>query len=53
MKIGMYKLKQAWNDNPIQVAIVASGAIAACAKLIDSIAGIQSKRAYAKRGKRK
>jgi inosine-uridine nucleoside N-ribohydrolase len=41
------KLKQAWNENPIGVAIVAAGVMTATAKLLDSIGSYQSKRAYA------
>lgn len=41
------KLKQAWNENPIGVAIVAAAVMTAAAKLIDSVGSYQSKRAYA------
>lgn len=47
----MDKIKQAWNENPIGVAIVATGVCTALAKLIDSVSGIQSRRAYARRGR--
>jgi hypothetical protein len=51
---GVQKIKQAWNENPIGVAIVAGGVLTAVSKTIDAIAGFQSKRAYAKnRGKRR
>lgn len=42
-------LKQAWDENPI--ACIGAGAFAAtaAAKLIDSISGVQSRRAYAKK----
>jgi hypothetical protein len=47
------KLKQAWNENPIGVAIVAAGVMTAAAKLIDSVGSYQSKRAYAKDAERR
>lgn len=47
------KIKQAWNENPIGVAIVAAGVMTAAAKLIDSIGSYQSKRAYAKDAERR
>jgi hypothetical protein len=51
---GVQKLKEAWNENPIGVAIVAGAVLTATSKLIDAVSGIQSKRAYAKnRGKRR
>jgi hypothetical protein len=43
------KIKDAWNENPMGVAIVAAGVLTATAKFIDSISGIQSKRAYSRR----
>ena len=42
-------LKQAWDENPIATIGVAAMAATAAAKLIDSISGVQSRRAYAKR----
>lgn len=42
------KIKQAWNENPIGVAIVAAGLLTAAAKFVDAVGGYQSKRAYAK-----
>ena len=43
------KIKEAWDENPMLVAVIATGAVTAFSKLIDAVAGIQSKRAYAKR----
>lgn len=42
-------LKQAWDENPIGVIGVAALAATAASKLIDSVSGVQSRRAYAKR----
>ena len=42
------KIKEAWNENPIGVAIVVAGLFTATAKLVDAVAGIQSKRAYSR-----
>jgi hypothetical protein len=47
------KIKEAWDENPLGVAIVAAGLLTAAGKLIDSISGIQSRRAYARQGRRK
>jgi hypothetical protein len=49
----MDKIKQAWDENPIGVALVATGVFTAAAKLIDSIGSYQSKRAYAKEAERR
>jgi len=43
------KIKKEWNENPILVVAIGTGAAHALAKVIDSIAGFSSKRAYAKR----
>lgn len=43
---GLEKLKEAWNENPIGVCIVAAAVMTAAGKLIDSIGSYQSKRAY-------
>lgn len=45
------KIKDAWNENPIGVAIVVAGLFTATARLIDAVAGIQSKRAYSRQRK--
>jgi len=42
------KLKDAWNDNPLLVIGVATGACMAVAKLIDAVSGAQGRRAYAR-----
>lgn len=42
-------LKQAWNENPIAVIGVSALAVTAASKLIDSLSGVQSRRAYAKK----
>lgn len=42
------KLKQAWNENPMQCIVIGSGAIYAVAKLIDACSAAQGRRAYAK-----
>lgn len=47
------KIKEAWNENPIGVAIVVAGLFTATARLIDAVAGIQSKRAYSRQRSKK
>lgn len=42
------QLHTAWNDNPLAVIAVGAGALVAVSKVIDSLSGIQSRRAYAK-----
>jgi len=42
------RLKDAWNENPLLVIGVATGACMAVAKLIDAVSGAQGRRAYAK-----
>lgn len=49
----MDKIKQAWNENPMGVAIVAAGVFTAVAKLIDSVGSYQSKKAYAEEANRR
>lgn len=44
---GIEKLKEAWNENPIGVCLVAAAVMTAAGKLIDSVSSYQSKRAYA------
>lgn len=41
------KIKEAWDQNPMGVAIVVAAVFTAAAKLIDSVGSYQSKRAYA------
>jgi hypothetical protein len=43
----MDRIKQAWNENPMGVAIVAAAVMTAAAKLLDSVGSYQSKKAYA------
>lgn len=44
----LQKLKKEFNDNPIQVILVFSAAAYSGAKLLDAVAGIRSRNAYAK-----
>ena len=44
----LQNLKKAWNDNPVQVIVVASAAAYSAAKLLDAVAGVRSRNAYAK-----
>lgn len=46
MQEGIRKLKQKFNENPVQVIIVASLAVTAAAKLIDAVSAAQGRRAY-------
>jgi hypothetical protein len=45
----MDKIKQAWNENPVGVAVVVGGLITAAAKFIDAVGGYRSKKAYSRR----
>lgn len=45
---GIDRLKQAWDENPMLVIGVATGACMAVAKLIEAISSIQGRRAYAR-----
>lgn len=47
------KIKEAWDENPMLVVVIGTGAVTALGKLIDAAAGIQSRRAYAKRMNKK
>lgn len=47
MKPGWDKLKQKFNENPLQVILIGSLAVTAAAKLIDSVSAAQGRRAYA------
>lgn len=49
MNKGIEKLKEKFEEDPITVIAVGSMAAVAAAKLIDSLSGVQSRRAYAKR----
>lgn len=42
------KLNDAWNENPLMVIGIATGATMAVAKLIDAVSAAQGRRAYAK-----
>lgn len=46
------KIKEAWDENPVGIVIIAAGLLTASAKFIDSVASYQSKRAYASRTRR-
>ena len=50
---GIDRLKDAWNENPLLVIGVATGACMAVAKLIEAVSGVQSKRAFARRTARR
>lgn len=43
------RLEEAWNENPLLVIGVAAGLMMAASKLIDSVSGIRSRQAYARR----
>lgn len=47
------KIKEAWDDNPMLVITVGTGAIAVLGKFIEAVGSYQSKRAYAKERNRK
>jgi hypoxanthine-guanine phosphoribosyltransferase len=47
------RLKDAWNENPLLVIGVATGACMAIAKLIEAVSGVQGRRAYARQIKMK
>jgi len=42
------KLKEKWDEDPITCIVVASFAAVAVSKVIDSMGGYQSRRAYAR-----
>lgn len=42
------KLKAAWDENPLAVIAVGTGAVYAAAKLIDSLASANNSRAWSK-----
>lgn len=48
VKTAKDRIQQAWNENPLAVIAVASGAAFAAAKLIDSLNGTRNSRAWAK-----
>jgi hypothetical protein len=47
-KAGYLKLREKWNQDPVQVIIVGTLAVGATAKLIDAISAAQGRNAYAK-----
>lgn len=49
MNEGIERLKEKFNEDPLTVIAVGALAATAAAKLIDSVSGVQSRRAYAKK----
>lgn len=47
MQKGWTKIKQKFEENPLQVILIASLAATAAAKLIESVSAAQGRRAYA------
>jgi len=47
------KLKQQFNENPLQVLAVGAFVTTAAAKFIEALSGVRSKRAYARMYRRK
>lgn len=43
------RLKQEWNENPMQVLLVGAMVAGAAAKLLDAASGVRSRNAYARR----
>lgn len=48
MNNAVNKLKQAWNENPVAVIAVATGAVIATAKVLDSVTAVQNSRSWKK-----
>ncbi len=48
MKTGIDKLKQKFNEDPLQVIMIGALAATAAAKLLDSMSAAQGRRAYAR-----
>lgn len=48
IKPGLEKLEKAWNDNPLLVIGVATGAAMSIAKIVEAVSSVQGRRAYAK-----
>jgi hypothetical protein len=48
MKKAADRIKQAWEENPLAVIVVASGAVLATAKLIDSVTAAQNAKSWKK-----
>lgn len=49
MNKGIEKIKDKFEEDPLTVIAVGALAATAAAKLIDSLSGVQSRRAYAKK----
>lgn len=45
------KLKQLWNERPLEVVAVGAAAVTAAAKLLDVVSASRSRKAYAKQVK--
>ncbi len=48
MKIGIEKIKQKFNEDPLQVIVIGTLAATAAAKLLDAMSAAQGRRAYAR-----
>ncbi len=48
MKIGIEKIKQKFNEDPLQVIMIGALAATAAAKLLDAMSAAQGRRAYAR-----
>ena len=48
MKNGIDKIKQKFNDDPLQVILIGALAATAAAKLLDAMSTAQGRRAYAR-----
>ncbi len=48
MKTGIEKIKQKFNEDPLQVIMIGALAATAAAKLLDSMSAAQGRRAYAR-----
>jgi hypoxanthine-guanine phosphoribosyltransferase len=53
MKKATDKIKQAWEENPLAVIAVASGAVIATAKLIDSLTAAKNAQSWKKEVQRR
>lgn len=43
-----YKIKQFWNEHPVETIVIGTAALAAAAKFIDAMSAAQGRRAYAR-----
>lgn len=48
MNRGLWKIKQAWDEQPMTVIVVLSGAAYSTSKLLDSITGLRNSRTWNK-----